>query len=93
MKRFIFLIILLISGKIQFAQDCPGTITKSLSDGVHRWYWDGQLNYIQIKRTLGGQNLDNATASDLIRSAISSAAYAWASATQGAIQRYTNSDY
>ena len=81
---FFFLFFSCIS-TVNFSQDCPGSISRTLSNGVHKWYWDGNLNFISIKRQLGGSDLDNATATTVIRNAIISAAGAWSTATQGAI--------
>ncbi|MCL4548606.1 MAG: matrixin family metalloprotease [Bacteroidetes bacterium] len=84
-KTVLFFLFFSFISSVNFSQDCPGPISRTLSNGAHKWYWDGNLNFISIKRQLGGPDLDNATATTVIRNAIISAAGAWSTATQGAI--------
>jgi hypothetical protein len=87
MKTMMFIIIFLVGLADVYPQgDCPGSIARTLSNGLHKWYWNGNLNNIEIRKTLGGQPLNSSDAANVIRSAIEYAAYIWRSETQGAIQ-------
>lgn len=93
-KVVLFFLFFGLISSVCFSQDCPSPISRTLSNGMHKWYWDGNLNFVSIKRQLGGPDLDNATATSVIRNAIQYAASAWSAATQGAVyfQEGTSTD-